>query len=187
MLQVQVTGEGPGVRDRLRQHLRNTHTAKTSIYTPTHRQAHECTCTHTHVHAHMHRMCPPTPATQGLHTPPQTFLVPRTHPRTPVPLAPSTFQECPTVFPLQALTSTQTHTCGSPQDHAHTYACTPSRKPYLGKKESHRRQHARVLPPQKACHPYAGLHTHVHSHTRQPLPRFWYSLSNLLQAQRARL
>jgi len=70
----------------------------------------------------------------------------------------------------------------------HTHIRTPSRKPYLGKrKESHRRQHARVLPPQKACDPYAGLHTHVHSHARQPLPRFWYSLSNLLQARRPRL
>lgn len=35
------------MKDRLRRHLRNTHTAKTSIYTPTLRQAHECTRIHT--------------------------------------------------------------------------------------------------------------------------------------------
>lgn len=79
-----MTGEGQGVRDRLRQHLRNTHTPvrihpDTSIHTPTRRRAH--VCAHAHVctkHAHPHLL--PTGFTHLL-----TFSPPHTHLRTQVP------------------------------------------------------------------------------------------------------
>lgn len=70
-----MNGAGQGVKDRLRQHQRNTHTPMrihpdTSIHTPTRRQAHACA-------RHMYAPSMPTHTfLHKLHTPPQTFSLP---------------------------------------------------------------------------------------------------------------
>ena len=161
---------------------------KTSIYTPTHRQA------HTHAHrctGYAHPHLPHTAAHAS-----SDILVPHTHLRTQVPSA--TFHvlrmshSCPS-------TSCHLHTdprmFTSAGSHTHTRRHTRLPTSHIwGRKEAtvtnmHAcRLHRGTLSLRLLAHTCAFAHTST-SATRQPqpLPIFWRSLSRLLQAQSHRL